>query len=167
VIPYRVVPEPTAALRAQLARALDWEEAHVGFEKAAARVPADKRGARAPGFEHSPWQLVEHLRLGQKDLLDFCVNPRYVHAMAWPDDYWPREPGPSRGVLWDESLADFRADREKLKELVLDTSVDLSKTVPTGKSGQTYLRAVILVIDHNAYHLGQLVAVLRALGAWK
>jgi hypothetical protein len=91
-------------LRAQLARYLTWEEAHVGFDKAVDGIPEGKRGAVAPGFEHSPWQLVEHLRLGQKDLLEFCINPGYVHALTWPDDYWPRTPAPPDAAAWDRSL---------------------------------------------------------------
>ena len=156
-------PDP---LRAHLVRALDWEEAHVGFDAAIDGIPADKRGGHATGFEHSPWQLLEHMRLAQKDLLDFCVNARYVHALTWPDDYWPR-PAPPGAAAWDDSIADFNADRGKLKQLVRDTGVDLFAVVPTGKGDQTYMRTILLVADHNAYHLGQLVAVRRALGIWK
>jgi hypothetical protein len=153
-------------LRAHLIGLLDWEEAHVGFDTAVAGIPAERRGAQAPGFEHSTWQLLEHLRLAQKDLLDFCVNPRYVHTLKWPDDYWPSEPSPPAGTSWDRSVGDFKADREKLKALVGDPGVDLFLTVPTGTGRQTYMRAIMLVVDHNAYHLGQLVAVRRALGIW-
>ena len=154
-------------LRAQLMRLLDWEEAHVGFEKSVDGVPADRRGALAPGFEHSIWQLLEHMRLAQKDILEFCVNARYVHALKWPDDYWPRSPVPPGETAWDASIKDFKADREALKQLAADTRVDLFALVPTGKGQQTYLRALLLVADHNAYHLGQLVAVRRALGIWR
>ena len=153
-------------LRAQLERLLDWEEAHASFDKAVDGIPADRRGSRAAGFEHSPWQLLEHMRLAQKDLLDFCVNPRYAHALRWPDDYWPSSPEPPRATAWAASVADFEADREKLKELVTDASVDLFALVPTGQGQQTYLRAILLVADHNAYHVGQLIAVRRALGLW-
>jgi hypothetical protein len=152
-------------LRAHLIRVLDWEEAHAGFDKAVGDVPADKRGARAPGFEHSPWQLLEHMRLAQKDLLDFCLNPQYVHALKWPDDYWPA-PSPPASDAWTKSVAAFKADCDALKALVRDPGVDLFAPVPTGTGKQTYLRAVLLVLDHNAYHLGQLVAVRRALGIW-
>jgi uncharacterized damage-inducible protein DinB len=152
-------------LRAQLARLLDWEEAHVGFDKAIAGIPADKRGARAPGFEHSVWQLVEHLRLAQKDVLDFCLNPNYVHAMTWPDDYWPAA-APADEKAWDDSVAAFRADCERLKSLARDETVDLHALVPTGQGHQTYLRAILLMADHNAYHVGQIVVVRRALGLW-
>lgn len=154
-------------LRDQLVRLLDWEEAHVGFDKAVAGIPPDLRGARAAGFEHSPWQLLEHLRLAQKDLLDFCLDTRYVHAMTWPDDYWPKDPAPPDSTAWSRSIKDFKADRETLKQLILRPELDLFALVPTGKDRQTYLRAILLVADHNAYHVGQLVAVRRALGAWK
>jgi hypothetical protein len=154
-------------LRAQLVRLLDWEEAHVGFDKAVNGIPADQRGARVKGFEHTPWQLLEHMRLGQKDILDFCVNSKYVHALEWPDDYWPSSLAPPDATAWDSSVADFRADREKLTHLVGDADVDLFAVVPTGKGQQTFLRAVLLVADHNAYHLGQLIAVRKALGIWR
>jgi uncharacterized damage-inducible protein DinB len=153
------------AIRDHLARVLDWEEAHVGFEKAIENIPPDKRGAQAPGFEHSPWQLLEHMRLGQEDILDFCVNPRYEHTMKWPDDYWP-SPAPPSDAAWQKSIASFTQSRDKLKALARDVK-DLTATVPTGKDTQTYLRALLLVADHTAYHLGQLVAVRRALGIWK
>jgi uncharacterized damage-inducible protein DinB len=154
-------------LRAQLIRLLDWEQAHVGFEKAVEGLPAGKRGLHAAGFEHTPWQLLEHMRIAQKDLLEFCLNPKYVHALEWPGDYWPKGAGPSDDAAWNASVADFKADRQKLKQLAGDTEVDLFAAVPTGKAEQTHLRAILLVVDHNAYHLGQLVAVRRALGAWQ
>ncbi len=147
-------------------RLLDWEEAHVGFDKAVDGLPPDQRGLHAAGFEHTPWQLLEHMRLAQKDLLVFCVDPQYVHALRWPEDYWPQSPSPPGAVAWDESVADFRADREKLKQLICDAKVDLFAAVPTGKGQQTYLRALLLVADHNAYHVGQLIALRRALGIW-
>ena len=104
-------------LREQLVRTLDWEEAHVGFDKAIDGVPADKRGVIAPGAEHSIWQLVEHLRIAQEDILDFCVNPAYVHALKWPDDYWPKNPAPPTAADWDTSIASFKREREKFEEL--------------------------------------------------
>ena len=103
-------------LRDQLVRLLDWEEAHVGFDKAVEGIPPDLRGSRAAGFEHSPWQLLEHLRLAQKDLLDFCVNAGYVHALTWPDDYWPKDPAPPDAAAWTRSIEDFKADRDTLKQ---------------------------------------------------
>jgi uncharacterized damage-inducible protein DinB len=161
-----IMKESPDPLRAQLVRLLDWKEAHVGFDDAIDGIPADRRGSVASSFEHSIWQLLEHMRLAQKDILEFCVNPRYVHALNWPDDYWPRSPSPPDATAWNASVSEFKNDREALKRLAQDAAVDLFATVPTGKGQQTYLRALLLVVDHNAYHLGQLVAVRRALGIW-
>jgi uncharacterized damage-inducible protein DinB len=157
---------PTDAFRDHLVRFLDWEEAHVGFDKAVDGIPADKRGARPAGFEHSAWQLIEHIRIAQDDILDFCVNTSYAHSMKWPDDYWPKDPAPPSDSAWNDSIASSRRSREQLKQLTRDVN-DLTATVPTGKDAQTYLRAILLVADHAAYHVGQLVAVRRALGIWK
>jgi uncharacterized damage-inducible protein DinB len=157
-------PDP---LRKQLVRLLEWDEAHVGFEKAVEGLPPDHRGARPSGFDHSVWQLVEHLRLAQDDLLRFASDPKYVHTMKWPDDYWPAAPAPPSDAAWQESLAAFAVDRERVKTLILDQSVDLFALVPTGTGQQTRLRAVLLIVDHNAYHIGQIVSIRRALGSWK
>lgn len=152
-------------IRQHLMRALDWEDAHVSFDRAIADIPPDMRGARAPGFAHSPWELLEHLRLAQEDILDFCVNASYTHDRRWPDDYWPASPAPPDDAAWTASIAAFVRSRDEMKRLVRDVA-DLGVKVPTGKKGQTYLRAVLLVIDHAAYHVGQLVAVRKALGIW-
>ena len=157
--------ESTRAFRDHLERVLDWEEAHVGFDKAVDGIPLDKRGARAPGLEHSPWQLLEHIRIAQDDILDFCVNAKYEHTMTWPDDYWPTDPAPPSQQAWTESIASYVRARKALKGLARDVE-DLTATVPTGKGNQTYLRAILLVADHTAYHVGQLIAVRRALGIW-
>jgi len=156
---------PVDALRDHLVCLLDWEDAHVGFDKAVDGIPVDKRGARAIGFDHSPWQLVEHMRIAQDDILDFCINPNYTHRLKWPDDYWPALP-PSDEEAWSDSVASFARSREKMKALARDVP-DLTAKVPTGKENQTYLRAILLLADHTAYHVGQLVAVRRALGIWK
>jgi uncharacterized damage-inducible protein DinB len=153
-----------ATLRAQLARVLDWQDAHVGFEKAVAGLPARLRGAQPPGMPHSPWQLVEHLRRTQRDILDFCRDPSYQEP-TWPDDYWPPTAEPPDAAAWDASLAGYRADRAALQHLAADPAVDLFAAIPHG-TGQTPLRELLLVADHTAYHVGQLVLVRRALGAW-
>jgi hypothetical protein len=158
--------ESTDAVRDHLVRVLDWEEAHVGFDKAIDGIPPDKRGARGEAFEHSPWQLLEHMRLAQEDILDFCVNANYEHRLKWPDDYWPKNPAPPNATAWAESIASYTRSREDFKRLARDVE-DLTAKVPTGKATHTYLRAILLAADHAAYHVGQLVAVRRALGVWE
>jgi uncharacterized damage-inducible protein DinB len=106
------------------------------------------------------------LRIAQEDILDFCANAKYVHSMKWPDDYWPKDPAPPNAEAWDQSVASFKHGREQFKALAREAR-DLYALVPTGQGQQTYFRAILLLNDHNAYHLGQIVAVRRALGAWK
>lgn len=152
------------ALREQLRKILDWEDAHAGFDSAVKGLPSKLRGAAAPGLPHTAWQILEHLRRTQHDILDFCVNADYKE-LRWPQDYWPEGPAPPSEKAWDESVAAFVRDREALKKLALDAEIDLFARIPHG-SGQTYLRELLLVADHSAYHVGQLVDVRRALGAW-
>ena len=152
-------------VREHLVRLLDWEEAHVGFDKAVDGIPPDQRGAVAAGFEHSAWQLLEHMRLAQEDILDFCLNRNYEHTMKWPDDYWPRHPAPPRAADWSKSIEQYARSRDQLKHLAREVP-DLTALVPTGKGTQTYLRAILMAADHTAYHVGHLVAVRRALGIW-
>jgi uncharacterized damage-inducible protein DinB len=151
--------------RAQLAHFLDWAEAHVGFDRAVKDVPFEMQGRKPAGFEHSPWQLLEHMRLAQADIFDFSVNAGYKEK-KWPEEYWPKDPAPPDAGSWAASVAAIRADREKLQQLAGDHGIDLFAKIPHG-SGQTYIREILLVADHNAYHVGQLVAVRRALGIWK
>lgn len=151
-------------IRTHVARLLDWGEAHATFDKAVDGVPPAYRGRVPGGLPYSPWQLLEHLRIAQHDLLDFCVNADY-REMSWPDDYWPTSPAPPSDAAWDESIAAFRADRDALKALAADPSLDLTAEIPHG-SGQTYLREILLAADHNAYHVGELVVTRRLLGIW-
>ena len=153
-------------MREYFVRLLDWEEAHVGFDKAVRGIPVAKRGARPRGFEHSPWQLLEHIRIAQEDILDFCLNPDYAHTMKWPDDYWPRSPKPPNPRAWAKSVASYGRTRERMKQLAREVK-KLDAKVPTGTATQTYARAILLTADHTAYHVGQLIAVRRALGVWK
>jgi len=152
------------ALRAQVLRVLDWQDAHVGFEAVIEGIPPALRGTQARGLPYSPWQLLEHMRIAQHDILEFCRNAAYIE-MKWPDDYWPQSPAPPNTAAWEHSVAAFRRDREAVKQLVADPNVDLFAKVPHG-TGQTYLREALLVADHNAYHLGQLVTVRRLLDTW-
>ena len=153
------------ALRQLLSKLLDWEDAHVGFEAAVGGIPAKFRGVRPDGAPHSPWQLVEHLRIAQFDILDFCVNPQYAEK-KWPDDYWPADAAPPSSGAWDASIARFTTDRQALQQLAANPTIDLTASIPHG-SGQTYLRELVLVADHTAYHVGQLVLVRQQLGIWK
>jgi hypothetical protein len=152
------------ALRDHLARALAWGEAHLSLEDAVGDLPADLRGRTPEGLPYSPWQLLEHIRITQHDIVDFCRNPAY-EEMTWPDDYWPEAAKPPSAGAWDESVRRFREDRAALEALARDPAVDLAARIPHG-SGQTYLREILLVIDHTAYHLGELIVVRRLLGAW-
>ena len=154
-----------AALRAQVVSVLGWHDAHVDFDGALDGLPEALRGRVPPGSPYSIWQIVEHLRIAQHDILDFCVNPSYAE-MKWPDDYWPRDPAPPSAAAWDESIAAYRRDRQALQRLAGDTNIDLFATIPHG-SGQTYLREILLIVDHNAYHVAELVLLRRLLGAWK
>ena len=154
------------ALRAQLVDFLDWKSAHVGFDDAVKGIPPKLRGAVPEGFAHSVWQIVEHVRIAQYDILDFCKNPRYEHTMKWPDDYWPRASGPKNAGAWTKALGQVRRDRRAMQRLAADRRVDLFSKIPHG-TGQTFMRVLLLVVDHTAYHVAQIVDIRRALGIWK
>jgi uncharacterized damage-inducible protein DinB len=155
---------PVDPLRDQIARFLDWGDAHAGFDQAVKGVAPRLRGVVPKGLPYSVWQLVEHLRIAQADILEFCVNARYKEK-EWPADYWPRSPRPPSGAAWTKSIATFRRDRKALQKVAMNTKVDLFAAIPHGK-GQTYLRELLLVADHTAYHVGQIVVARRALGIW-
>ena len=154
-----------APLRDQIRRLLDWDDAHAGFDKAIAGIPAEFQARQPEGVPYSPWQLLEHLRLAQRDILEFCRNPKY-QELQWPEDYWPPSPAPPSPAAWDESIRQFRQDRQALQKLATDPQMDLGARIPHGQ-GQTYLRELVLAADHAAYHVGQLVIVRRLLGIWK
>ena len=154
------------ALRKQLADFLNWNSAHADFNSVVKGVPPRLRGRVPKGFAHSLWQLIEHMRIAQADILDFCVNPRYEHTMKWPDDYWPKAPAPRNAAAWSASIAAFTRDLKAMQRLAMNPRIDLFKKIPHG-SGQTYLREVLLVGDHNAHHLAQLIDLRRALSIWR
>jgi hypothetical protein len=151
-------------LREHLRKILDWEDAHVSFDTAVKGIPVGLRGKVPKGQAHSLWQLVEHLRRTQRDILDFCRDPDYVEPPF--SEYWPPTAAPPSATAWDKSVAAIRSDLRAMQKLAADTDVDLFERIPHG-SGQTYLRELLLVADHTAYHVGQLVAVRRSLGIWK
>jgi len=152
------------SLREHLQKILDWEDAHVSVDRAIDGIPPRLRGEVPEGDERSAWQLLEHLRICQHDILDFCVNPAYAEIPM--EDYWPRTAPPPSDGAWKKSVAAIREDRAELRRLAANPKIDLFGRIPHG-SGQTYLRELLLVADHNAYHAGQLVSLRRRLGAWK
>ena len=149
-------------LRAQLAWLLDSKHAHAGFDKAVEGLPENLRGQRPDGLPHSPWELLEHIRIAQRDIFEFCVDPAYKE-MKWPDDYWPPPGQQPTAEQWARSVTECRRDRDALKRLASDG--DLFARIPHG-SGQTVLREILLVADHTAYHVGQIVLVRQLLGSW-
>jgi hypothetical protein len=140
-------------------------EAHVGISDALADFPAPKRGAYATGLEHTAWQLLEHIRLAQWDILEFSRDPKHV-SPDFPDGYWPKTPGPRDDAEWAKSVQSVAGDLRAMISLVTNGRTDLHAAFPWG-DGQTLLREALLLADHNAYHLGQIVDLRRALGIWK
>ena len=153
------------SLRQHLLELLGGGGAHAKFEDAVKALPAKLRGAKPANFPHSPWMLLEHLRLAQWDILEFSRNPKHA-SPKWPDDYWPKTEGPPSVAAWNQSIEQFRSDSKALQKLVANPETDLFAKIPWG-DGQTILREALLVADHNAYHIAQLVDVRRMLGAWK
>ena len=156
--------DQTGSLREHLLDLLKGGGAHLTFDKATAGLPAELRGAKPPGVPHTPWRLLEHLRIAQWDILEFTCDPHHV-SPPWPEGYWPASDAPPDDGAWDRSVAAFRADLRAMQDLVADPATDLFTPLRHGE-GQTTLREALLVADHNAYHLGQLVVVRRLLGAW-
>jgi hypothetical protein len=152
-------------LRQQLVKLLTGGDAHADFEAAVKKMPVELRGKRPKGAQHSPWQLLEHLRIAQWDILEFSRNPKHK-SPEWPEGYWPKSPKPAAKGSWDKSVKSFRADLKAMCDLVTDEKTDLFVPIPHG-DGQTILREALLVADHYAYHVGQLILVRQLLGAWK
>jgi hypothetical protein len=153
------------ALREQLVKLLSSAEAHADFDAAVNNFPAELRAKKPEGAEHSPWQLLEHLRIAQWDILEYAIDAQH-QSPKWPEGYWPESAAPASTKEWDESVRSFRHDLKRLCELVSDDSTDLYAKIPHGE-GQTILRQALLTADHNAYHVGQLVLVRKLLGAWQ
>lgn len=138
--------------------------AHLNFDKAIADLPAALRGGKPAGQPHTPWRLVEHMRIAQWDILEFSRNPRHV-SPEFDAGYWPKNDAPADDAAWEQSIASFRADLQAMQDLVANPATDLFAAIAHGQ-GQTILREALLVADHNAYHLGQLVLLRRLLGCW-
>jgi hypothetical protein len=150
------------ALREHVLYLLGGGGAHLSFDNAIAELPAEFRGRKPAGVPHTPWRLLEHMRIAQWDILEFSRNPQHV-SPEFPSGYWPDGEAPPSADAWDKSAAAFRADLQAMQDLVADFHSDLFAPIPGG-SGQTLLREALLVADHNAYHLGQLVVVRQGLG---
>lgn len=153
-----------STLREHLLHLLDGGNAHLDFEQALADFPAALRGVRPPGAPHSVWELLEHMRLAQWDILEFSRDASHA-SPPFPEGYWPKSPAPASDEEWEESLAGFRADRRAMRDLVADPASDLWAPFSHG-DGQNLLREALVVADHNAYHLGQIVLLRQLLGTW-
>jgi uncharacterized damage-inducible protein DinB len=157
-------PDP---LRAHVLELLRGGHAHLSFDDAVRDLPADLRGKAPRGSPYTAWQLVEHMRLAQDDILRFSRNTDGSYEeLEWPDDYWPKAKAPRDDAEWEAALAALRTDRQAMEALVADPAQDLFAPFPWG-DGQTLLREAMLVADHTAYHLGQLVLLRRLIGAWR
>ncbi len=153
-----------AALRQHLVDLLKGGSAHVHFMDALEGFPPNKRGTFAPGLPHTGWQLLEHSRIAQWDILEFSRNPKHV-SPGFPEGYWPKTPGPPSEAEWEKSVQEFQRDLDEMVALVRNPRAGLFAKIPHG-DGQTILREALVLADHNSYHLGQLVDLRRALGAW-
>jgi len=152
-------------LRQHLLYLLKGGGAHLDFDAVIADWPEDLRGVRAEGLPHTAWQLLEHLRIAQWDILEFSRNAKHV-SPDWPAGYWPPSEAPPAPEAWDNSVKAFHEDLKAMMDLLENPRTDLFARIPHG-DGQTILREVLLVADHNSHHLGQLIYLRRALGAWK
>ena len=156
--------KPDQSLRKHLVALLRGGEAHIQFADALADFPADKRGAFAAGLPHTGWQLLEHARIAQWDILEFSRNAKHI-SPDFPEGFWPKTPGPPDGAAWNKSVKAFQRDLQAMVALISNVRVNLHGALPWG-DGQTLLREALVLADHNAYHLGQLVDLRRALGIW-
>jgi hypothetical protein len=153
-----------AASREHVVNLLKEGHAHATFEQAVKGLPVELQGKVPKGAEHSPWQLLEHLRIAQSDILEFSRDAKH-QSPKWPEGYWPKEKAPADEKAWDKSVRAFKKDLKEMCALVEDPKTDLFAKIPHG-DGQTILREALLTADHNAYHVGQLVLVRKMLGAW-
>jgi DinB superfamily len=152
-------------LREHLLELLDGGQAHARFDDAVKDMPEKLRGVKPKELPHSAWMLVEHLGIAQQDILEFSRNAKYK-APKWPDDYWPKTEAPPSAAAWNKSIQQFRKDMKAMQDLVANPKTDLYARIPWG-DGQTVLRETLLVADHNAYHIAQIIDLRRLLGCWK
>jgi len=158
------------ALREQLIAALEGGNAHAAFDEVVEKFPAHLRGEKAggemAGLPYSAWQLVEHIRIAQQDIVEFSDSKHGKYKpKKWPDAYWPKESAPSSEGAWERSIAAIKRDRDAMVALIRDGKNDLAAPFPWG-DGQNLIREAILIVDHNSYHIGELLALRRLLGIW-
>jgi hypothetical protein len=152
------------ALREHILYLLEGGGAHVRFDEIIAGIPSKLRGRKPAALPHSLWMLLEHLRIAQWDILEFSRNSKHA-SPKWPEGYWPSTEAPPSPAAWNASIKKYHQDRKAMQDLVKDPKADLFARIPWG-DGQTILREALLVADHNAYHLGQMLDARRLLGAW-
>jgi hypothetical protein len=152
-------------LREHLVNLLSGHGAHVDWKASFSGVSPDLRGVRPSELPYSLWELLEHMRIAQWDILEFSRDAKHV-SPEWPAGHWPSTPAPPNAKAWEKSLQSFTRDLEAMKKLMASPKTDLFAKIPHG-TGQTILREALLVADHNAYHLGQVLTVRRILGNWK
>jgi hypothetical protein len=156
--------EQSQTLREHLLELLGGGAAHADFDAAVNGLPPKLRGARPAGQPHTPWRILEHMRLAQHDIVEFTINPGY-ESPPFPEGYWPQGDAPPNAIAWTAAVRLFRADLKQMRKLVAGPRTDLLAPLAHG-SGQTVAREAMLLVDHNAYHLGQLILIRRLLGAW-
>lgn len=162
----KVIRDEQKPLVDQLIALLRGGQAHVSFDDAVKEFPLELRGVVPEKLSHSAWQVLEHLRIAQRDILEFSAPPTGGYQpMQWPDEYWPKSPEPPGPQAWEQSIAAIRKDLEQFESLLLKPDADLFKPFRWGE-GQNLLREALLIADHNAYHLGELIVLRRLLGAW-
>ena len=157
------MPDDTA-LREHLIKLLEGGSAHATFDNAVKGFPVDRIGVRPKGLPYSAWELLEHMRIAQEDILRFSISAEH-ESPKWPEGYWPAGPAPEKPSQWARSVKAIRKDLAEFEALVRDPKQDLYRKFPWG-DGQTLLREALLIADHNSYHVGQLVLVRRFLGVW-
>jgi len=151
-------------VREQLRVLLEGGNAHMTFDEAVANFPREHMNAKPPNVSYTPWQLLEHIRISQWDILEFIRNPDYV-SPTWPEGYWPAESVQAGEVAWEKTLASFRADLQSLLAMVADPKVDLYTPIQHG-DGQNILREILVVADHNAYHISEFATYRQVMGTW-
>lgn len=152
------------SIRELLLEQLEGKNAHVDFNQAVQGITYKQAGIKVEGLPHTIWELIEHIRIGQDDILEFCKNPNY-EEIDWPKDYWPESSSPENKQEFEESVQAVRDGSDEMRAMIKDPDNDLQRPFPHG-DGQTLFREAMLIVDHNAYHIGQIVQIRRLLGSW-